>query len=126
MYYFGVIIPAKLSLTWDAVIGAITLIGFFWGIYKIIGSKVSKVRYYEDLKQLKNELKEIEEKMKSEIDCLELNNTASHGKLSAESERYFQILRESMKETYEGFRQTIASVDEKINILINRGLIDKK
>jgi hypothetical protein len=119
MYDIGIVVPAKLSLTWDAVIGLITLLATFWGVYKIIGSKVSKKRYYEDLKDLRQELKDLEIKIREEMDCIELNNKGSHGKLSAESEKYFQILKDQMATTF-------TSVEKKIDILLEHALNSQK
>ena len=116
MLNIGTVFPAKLSdLEWNALIGALTIIGSLWGVFRIINSKVSKKKHYEDLKEIRNELKELEKQMKDDLECLELANTGSHGKLSAETERYFHILKEQMINTF-------ASFDKKIDILIENAI----
>jgi hypothetical protein len=119
MFNIGTVIPAKLSLTWDAIIGVITILGTFWGIYKIIGSKLSKKQYYEEIKQIRDEFKELEKKMKGELDCIEQNNTVSHTRLSQETERYYEILNSQ-------FNKITDSINTKLDMLLEHALNKKK
>ena len=119
MHYIGVIVPAKLSLTWDAIIGLFTLLGTFWGVYKIIGSKLSKKQYYVEIQQIRDEFKELEKKMKLELDCLDQNNAGSHARLSQETERYYEILNSQ-------FNKITDSINSKLDMLLEHAISKKK
>jgi hypothetical protein len=120
MYNLGTVIPAKLSITWEAIIGILSILGTFWGVYKIIGSKVSKTRYYGDLKELREELEKLHKTLKDEMDCKEIMNTRNHGEMRAEITLTENRVKDEFWHSMEQMQILIKSIDENVKVILGR------
>jgi hypothetical protein len=113
-----------LSIDWirtGALITALlTLIAFIWAVFVGFNKKVSKVRYYEDLKELKAGLEKINLDLKYEIECKEAMNTRTHAEMKAEMTLSETRVKDEFRHSVDQLQTLVQSIDENVKIILGR------
>lgn len=118
MYDIILSTPA-LSIGWIEITSAITVIVFIAMVINRFNTKLSKKTYYTNEEKRDNHIERIKIELEKEIDCFKQENMGSHAKLSAESDKYFELVRDELKQDRENFIHQINLVNGNIQNLIN-------